>query len=208
MNLKRALAPFALLSILLSGIVVAHSATAPSPLTIQVVDQRGMPVANAVVEIEVPLGYASPIAFGWRNAMAQHNLAFTPGTLIVAKGSQVAFPNLDSVRHSIYSFSKPARFQIDLYGRDKSRTHAFPIAGTVALGCNIHDQMRGYIRVVDTPYAAKTDVNGLAQMPSVPHGNFQMVVWHPDARLPGGELKAPLTVRGTGATQRFVLPLR
>ena len=30
------------------------------------------------------------------------------------------------------------------------------VAGSVKLGCNIHDQMRGYIRVTDTPFAGKT----------------------------------------------------
>lgn len=126
-------------------------AAAERAVGVQVVDQRGMPVRDAVVEIARPAGTTAPVAFPWRNAMAQRNLAFVPGTLIVPQGSSVAFPNLDTVRHSIYSFSRAARFKFDLYGRDQTRTQRFDVSGTVALGCNIHDQMRQDIRVVNTP---------------------------------------------------------
>lgn len=119
--------------------------------------------------------------------MAQKDLQFTPGTLIVAKGSTVAFPNLDKVRHSIYSFSKIAKFEIELYGRDQTRTQRFAITGTAALGCNIHDDMRGYIRVVDTPYAAKTNANGIVDLPGVPSGKASITVWHPRLRAPANE---------------------
>ena len=122
------------------------SATGPQPAVLQVFDQRGLPVEGAVIEIPPPSGSTRPLAFPWRSAMAQRNQTFVPGTLIVPQGANVAFPNLDTVRHSIYSFSKVARFQIDLYGRDQTRSQRFPLTGTVALGCNIHDKMRGYPR--------------------------------------------------------------
>ena len=120
--------------------------------------------------------------------MAQHNLAFQPGTLIVPVGSDVAFPNLDNVRHSIYSFSRPARFRIDLYGRDQTRSQRFDLTGTVALGCNIHDKMRGYIRVVSTPYAAATDINGLGRIDGLPAGPYRITIWHPRLRTATNEL--------------------
>lgn len=168
--------------------LLAVSATAPQPLTLQVFDQRGLPVEGAVIEIAPPPGSARPPAFPWRNAMAQHNLAFQPGTLIVPVGADVAFPNLDAVRHSIYSFSKTARFQIDLYGRDQSRSQRFTIPGTVALGCNIHDKMRGYIRVVTTPFAAATDLNGLGRIDGLAPGSYRVTIWHPRLRAATNEL--------------------
>lgn len=138
--------------------------------------------------------------------MAQRNEQFVPGTLVVAKGSTVAFPNLDRVRHSIYSFSKPARFEIDLYGRDQTRSHTFPVSGSVKLGCNIHDDMRGYIRVVDTPYAGKSDANGYVELISVPTGGAKIIVWHPQLRAPGGELSRSVTI--SGASNRHVMKVR
>ncbi len=167
--------------------LLAVSATAPQTLTIQIFDQRGMPVHGAVVEIAPPPGNTRPLAFPWRSAMAQHNLAFQPGTLIVPVGADVAFPNLDTVRHSIYSFSKIARFQIDLYGRDQTRSHRFTLPGTVALGCNIHDKMRGYLRVVSTPFAAATDLNGLGRIDGLDQGSYRVTIWHPKLRAAGNE---------------------
>lgn len=177
-----------------TSIVWAASA---GPVRVQVVDERGVPVRDAVVELKSPASRGGRITFPWRMAMAQRNEQFAPGTLVIARGSTVAFPNLDRVRHSIYSFSKPARFEIDLYGRDQTRMHTFPTSGSVALGCNIHDDMRGYIRVVDTPFAGKTDTNGFVTLSGVPSGNVQLTVSHPRLRAPGGELTKQIAASGT-----------
>lgn len=166
-------------------------------MRVQVVDERGVPVRDAVVELDSPSWTGGRITFPWRMAMAQKNEQFVPGTLVVARGSRVAFPNLDRVRHSIYSFSKPAQFEINLYGRDQTRTHEFPISGAVKLGCNIHDNMRGYIRVVDTPFAGKTDVNGYVTLNGVPGGDATLTVWHPNLRAPNNEISERVDTAGT-----------
>jgi plastocyanin len=159
--------------------MIATSATDQRHLDFQVFDQRGLPLRDAVVEVAAPAGDARPLVFPWRNAMAQRNETFVPGTLIVPLGATVAFPNLDTVRHSIYSFSRPARFQIDLYGTDQTRSRQFAIPGTVALGCHIHDQMRGYLRITTTPYVARSELNGQAQIANLPAGTYAVTVWHP-----------------------------
>ena len=194
----------------LSFVIAAATARAAPDraISVQVIDARGVPVRDAVVEIDRPAGNATGFAFPWRSAMAQRNLAFVPGTLIVSRGSSVAFPNLDSVRHSIYSFSKAAKFTIDLYGRDQTRSQRFDTSGTIALGCNIHDQMRGYIRVVDTPFAAKTDQNGIARVSGLGSGSYRATVWHPRLRSPGNELRQAITVNATGQPARIVVTLR
>lgn len=177
-------------------------------INVQVFDQRGLPLRDAVVEIARPAGNSAAVSFAGRNAMAQRNLAFVPGTLIVPRGSAVAFPNLDTVRHSIYSFSRIARFTIDLYGRDQNRSQRFDATGSAALGCNIHDQMRGYIRVVDTPFAAKTDQNGIARIPGLGAGSYRVTVWHPQLRAPGNELRQALTAPASGQAVRIAATTR
>ncbi|MEE4155220.1 MAG: methylamine utilization protein [Erythrobacter sp.] len=179
-----------------------------STLRVQVVDARGLPVRDAVVELRSDKAAPGPIRFPWKMGMAQRNLQFTPGTLIVARGSTVAFPNLDRVRHSIYSFSRPARFEIELYGRDQTRTHTFEVVGSVKLGCNIHDQMRGYIRVTDTPYAAKTDHNGYATLEGMPAGGASLTVWHPMLRAPGNERNSTITISGSAQVHRLKVSMR
>ncbi|WP_225206107.1 carboxypeptidase regulatory-like domain-containing protein [Novosphingobium huizhouense] len=183
------------------------SAAPPAVLPLQVVDAAGLPVRDAVIEIAPPPGDTRRPAFRWRNAMAQRDQAFVPGTLIVPRGAVVAFPNLDTVRHSIYSFSKPGPFKIDLYGHDQTRTQQFKVAGSIALGCNIHDQMRGYIRVTDTPYAALTDLNGLARIEGLAPGTYSVVVWHPAIRGANNEWRGRLQL-DADKRARIALALR
>ncbi|MBI1402245.1 MAG: methylamine utilization protein [Porphyrobacter sp.] len=197
-----------MLVLAVAGIASAVAAADGNRYRVQVVDADGLPVRDAVVELHSARATSGQIRFPWMMAMAQKDRQFVPGTLIVAKGSTVAFPNLDQVRHSIYSFSKAARFEIELYGRDQTRTHSFPVTGTVRLGCNIHDQMRGYIRVTDTPFAGKTDHNGYVTLDGVPGGPARLTVWHPRLRAPGNELTSAVTVTADAKPYRLKVELR
>lgn len=190
-----------------TAFMAAANSTAPS-LRVQVVDQNGIPVRDAVVELRTAQAVVTPIRFPWRIGMVQKDLKFLPGTLIVPAGSTVAFPNLDHVRHSIYSFSKAARFEIELYGRDQTRTQAFMIAGSVRLGCNIHDDMRGYIRVTDTPFAGKTDQNGYVTLAGMGSGPASLTVWYPQLRAPNNELKSTYRLVGGAQQHQLRIPLR
>ena len=209
MEIRILSAPVAFLvaAMAVTGAVSAQSVPG-GELKVQVFDQRGAPVRDAVIEVVPANGTGGPIRFPWRMAMAQKNQQFTPGTLIVAKGSTVAFPNLDRVRHSVYSFSKAARFEIDLYGRDQTRTQPFPIAGSVALGCNIHDSMRGYIRVTETPYAAKTDGNGIVRLTGAPAGKARLTVWHPQLRSPANEFSGTIDISAGSDAKSVRIKLR
>lgn len=139
--------------------------------------------------------------------MAQHDIAFEPHVLIVPVGAEVAFPNRDKVRHHVYSFSAAKRFELKLYGREETRTVRFDKAGIVALGCNIHDRMSGYIAVVDTPYAAKSDAGGRAVLPDAPDGPGVLTVWQSELKAPGGTISRSITLAG-GTQQAMTLDLR
>lgn len=197
----------AIIPIGLSSIVSGQSSTG-ARLSIAVKDDSGMPVKDAVVMV-YPAKGSGGIGYKSGNAvMNQRNIQFSPGTIVVGKGATVSFPNRDRVRHNVYSFSKAARFEMKLYGKDQSRSRAFPIAGTVALGCNIHDEMKGFIKVVDTPYAAKTDHNGLVQIDSLPSGSAKLKVWHPKNRVRGGETVSNIAITGGNIKQTVKLALR
>lgn len=187
--------------------LAAVSASPPAELAVRVVDQNGAPVYQAVVEVARPQGNSQALIFPWRSAMAQRDLSFVPGTLIVPVGANVAFPNLDTVRHSVYSFSRTGRFQIDLYGREQNRTQRFTVAGTAVLGCNIHDKMRGYIRVTNTPFANVTDAGGRTAFRSLGPGSYNVTVWHP--RLRGTDNVSVQTVTAkAGQAMVISVPVR
>lgn len=185
--------------------IASSQVSGPATLALSIKQANGMPVRDAVVMVYPKTGGAAgTIRFGWKNDMAQQNIAFSPGTLIVPAGATVRFPNRDKVRHSIYSFSKAAKIDIELYGRDETRTHTFAVPGSVSLGCKIHDQMRGYIKVVDTPYAAKTDQNGQVKIPQLPGGAATVKVWHPALRSRTGEHVEAVSLAAGQATSRAI----
>ena len=79
----------------------------------------------------------------------------------------------------------------------------------VALGCNIHDQMVAFIRVVDTPYALKTDAQGKAVINDLPGGVASLRVWHPYSKAKGGETARAINLARDGAvSESFTLELR
>jgi plastocyanin len=162
----------------LFSLACAVSAACAEAVTFRVTDTSRQPVANAVVMVEVP-GAAKPSPAG-SYVMRQENLAFDPFMLIVPVGAEVSFPNLDRVRHHVYSFSRGNRFELRLYGREENRSATFNTAGIVAIGCNIHDEMVAYIRVVDTPYAAITNAAGEVVI-DLPAGAARASIWHPEA---------------------------
>ncbi len=191
------------LLVLLAGPLAARA----GELDVVLKDSRGQPVPDAVVTYVPAQGAKRPVRFAWAPVMAQHNIAFEPHVLIVPVGADVTFPNMDTVRHHVYSFSAAKRFELKLYGREQARSVHFDKAGVVALGCNIHDQMSGFIVVVDTAYAAKTDASGRAVIADAPDGAGVLNVWQEDLKAPGDAIARPIAVHGA-SRQALTLDLR
>ncbi|WP_416307172.1 methylamine utilization protein [Neptunicella sp. SCSIO 80796] len=110
--------------------------------------------------------------------MDQIDKQFKPHILVVQKSAWVNFPNSDSIKHHVYSFSDAKSFELKLYSGGSASSIQFEQTGEVALGCNIHDWMLGYIYVVDTPWFGKTDKQGKVTL-NVPAGEYQLKFWSP-----------------------------
>jgi plastocyanin len=192
---------------LLGGLLVATPAVA-GDLAVSVKTTSGKPVADAVVMV-APQGARRAVQVGGPYRMAQKDMSFQPFVLVVPLGAEVAFPNLDPVRHHVYSFSAAKPFELKLYGRDETRRVRFDKVGVVAVGCNIHDAMSGYIRVVDTPFAAKTNASGEVLLHDLPAGGVMITIWHPYLKAPRNEAARPMQAPAQGtARQAFVVDLR
>ena len=182
---------------------------AAADLTISVRSAAGKPIPDAVVTVYPAAGVpAGPIHFDWPLRMAQHNLQFEPFVLVVPAGGVVAFPNQDAVRHHVYSFSPAHPVQLKLYGKDETRTVRFEKPGAIALGCNIHDQMVSFIKVVDTPYAAKTDAAGEVVLHGVPAGAVSIHVWHPYLKGAGDDVVRQAALRANGGRETVTVDVR
>jgi plastocyanin len=191
--------------IALLGLGLIATAASAGNVEVQVRGPGGAPLADAVVTLVGPR-ISAPIRFPWPYVVKQQNISFQPHVLIVPVGASVTFPNMDNVRHHVYSFSKPKKFELKLYGHEEARTVVFDKPGVVAIGCNIHDQMSGFIVVVDTPYAARTDANGRATILDVPAGGATISVWSAGLRAPGSQIAQQLNVPAGGLTKVIAAP--
>ena len=149
-------------------------------LTVSVVDPSGHGVTDVVVVVAPAASAASPATLPSAIAiMDQRDRTFSPRILVVSVGTSVQFPNNDTVSHQVYSFSPAKKFQLPLYKGQLHPPVTFDRSGLVVLGCNIHDQMIGYIYVTDAPFFGKTDPAGALQVPGLPAGEYRVSVWSP-----------------------------
>jgi plastocyanin len=148
-----------------------------TPLVFQIQTEAGQALPDAAISVFVKGTPAKAPSSVLAN-MGQRNKAFTPTLLIVQTGTSVHFPNFDTVRHHVYSFSPTKTFEIKLYAGTPAAPVVFDKPGTATMGCNIHDKMLGYIHVVDTPYFGVTDASGRVTL-DIPEGEHRIRVWTP-----------------------------
>ena len=171
-----------------------------STVSVTVLDAAGKPLRDAVAFLESAQAKRAvkPLASA---AMTQKDKSFVPAVLVVTTGTSVAFPNLDTVRHHVYSFSPAKRFELKLYVGTPANPVLFDQPGVVVMGCNIHDQMVAQILVVDTPYHGITNADGVIALNDVPPGDYTLRTWH--SRLPVGTA-APSQALKAGAANSAV----
>lgn len=177
-------------------------------MRVTVRDAGGRPVPNAVVTLHFEDHPAGPISFPWAMRISQRNMQFDPFVLIAPSGATVTFPNFDSQRHHVYSFSEAGPFELRLFGRDETRSVRFRNVGVIAVGCNIHDSMSAFVYVVDTPFAMKTGADGVAVLSNAPSGAATLRAWHPYMRAQNNTIERAVTVAQGNNLQAFEVRLR
>ena len=172
MNLK-------LLTILLTLALLFSSVSLAAGLQVQVIDEQGKPVTGAVVFLESAAASAAvkPVDDA---RIVQKDKTFIPDVLVIPRGTAVYFPNEDTVRHHVYSFSAIKPFEIKLYVGTPAAPVLFDQSGVAVLGCNIHDEMIAWVVALDTPYYSRSDQQGLSRLEQVPAGSYTLRVWHKD----------------------------
>lgn len=179
----------------LVALLCTVSSAEAATLGVRVVDAEGKPLAGAVAMLE-PASGRLPVAPHKGIEITQMRRAFHPALTVVPVGTPVSFPNLDSLRHHVYSFSPAKNFELKLYSGVPAQPVVFDKPGVAVLGCNIHDSMVAWVVVVDTPHYALTNPAGKAGLPGVAPGAYRLRVWHAGMR-PGAEM-ATLAVQVAG----------
>ncbi|MCA1326623.1 methylamine utilization protein [Herbaspirillum sp. alder98] len=180
--------------VLMAGAMLALPLQAA--VVVQVLDAAGQPLPNAVV-------YAEPQGGGnfkpaRQASIEQKDKTFFPLVSVVQTGTAIVFPNNDSVRHHVYSFSPAKTFELKLYSGTPGSPVVFDKPGLVVLGCNIHDQMVAFVQVVNTPFFGVTDRSGTVRLEGIANGSYALKAWY--FRMPQNEpaVAQPLQVQGDG----------
>ena len=173
---------------IVSGAVHAQTAE----ISALVKDAAGRPLAEAVVVALPSDGSVRMPAKAREDAIFQVDKEFVPKVSVVLAGTAIAFPNNDSVRHHVYSFSPAKKFELPLYQGVPAKPVVFEQPGVVVLGCNIHDWMVAYVYVSESPHFAKSGADGKATIAALPPGAYVVRAWHP--QLEGDEAQTRQTV--------------
>jgi plastocyanin len=184
------------------GLFIACSASA-APLELQLLGVDGKGVGTTVVMLR-STDASRPLARPVLATVTQKDREFVPRVLVVPTGSKVSFPNKDTVQHQVYSNSAAKKFDLPLY-RGTPEPESFDVAGVVALGCNIHDNMRAFVFVVDAQYYGRTDADGIWKSADIQPGTYTVQIWHPRARSLKPVIDQKITV--TAAEPRVILRL-
>jgi plastocyanin len=145
-------------------------------LDVLVRNPAGAPLQDAVAWAMPKAG--TPPRIKREAAVEQKDRTFVPFVTAVQVGTAISFPNRDEIRHHVFSFSQAKSFELKLYAGTPAAPVVFDKPGEVVLGCNIHDQMLAYIRVVESPWFAKTGPEGRARIEGLPAGEYEIHVWH------------------------------
>jgi plastocyanin len=169
-----------------------------------VLNPGGKKVADAAVVLEPlsPLhsrGHATA-------AIEQRGREFIPYVTIVQAGTAIEFPNNDTTRHHVYSFSPAKQFEIKLYAGKPGQPVIFDKPGEVVIGCNIHDWMEAYVLIVESPYFAKTAGDGRAVIQHIPAGRYRLQLWHPQQKAM--QPLRDIEIRNSPARLKLVLDVK
>ena len=180
------------------------SAAHAGSLSVTVVDREGKPTMDAVVVL-LPEGKGTAkTALPTTANIAQEKMQFIPAVSIVPVGAKVRFTNNDPWDHHVRSSAAGAAgfavtasaataaatkgIDLRLEGKSDGKPaksvevvmdKAGPQSATL-LGCYLHSSMRGHVYVTDSPWAVKTNAEGIATFDDVPDGKVSVRVWQAD----------------------------
>jgi plastocyanin len=113
----------------------------------------------------------------------QEGRQFNPRVAVVQTGTNLVFPNFDSVYHNVFSNSPRNSFDLGTYqAGEKARSVTVSGPGVVEIYCNIHQKMSAKVLVVPSVLFTKVHADGTFRIDNVPPGMRRVVAWSPDAK--------------------------
>ena len=123
-----------------------------------------------------------PLPAAPKHTIRQKGKRFLPHISVITTGTVVDLPNLDPIFHNAFSNFAGQPFDTGLYPPGGTQKIRFTRPGVVRVFCNIHASMSAVILVLETPWYAVTGPDGSFRIDNVPHGEYNLRVWHERAR--------------------------
>ena len=175
-------------------------------LTVTVVDNKNIPLEDIVVYAEPKSVFPSTAKIKEKLVIDQKDKKFVPYITVIQKGQEVLFENKDDITHHIYSVSGENRFEFKLKAGASKSVDAMQATEEVAMGCNIHDWMSGFVLVVDTPYFGKTNKQGIVTFNLENTDEYKVTVWHPQLDTQTRKLSQSHIINNNNQTILMTLP--
>jgi plastocyanin len=128
---------------------------------------------------------------------------FTPFISVVTTGATVTFGNGDALAHHVFSPDVP-KWDTGYLQKGQAVRQTFDSPAAIALLCNIHPEMLGYLLVVPTTYFGKLGADGKYAIANVPPGTYRVTAWAP--RVPKGTQSVTVRPDGTVTTNFELRP--
>lgn len=207
----------ALLAAALSSALAAPALAATLQMTVTNAD--GKPAPDTVVLVQPTASWpAQPLPA--TAVIEQREIRFVPYVTVVPVGGSVRFTNLDSYDHHVRSQPggplgsvAPAKeFEFRLppkrKGNNVSPDLKLEVAGTVLIGCHLHNSMRGHLFVSTTPWYAVSDEQGKVSIEGIPDGQADIKLWHPDQVVEQNPQKLQMAGTATAVAKLNFTPRR
>lgn len=159
--------------------LAAHASA--SELIVALDDGHGNPAADAVVTLRKD-GETQELHAPVTKIIDQRDETFIPYVEVFRPGDAVVFRNSDRTRHHVYSFSAAKSFEFVIPPGDSTPPVTLDQPGEISVGCNIHDQMITHLVVSDAPWITRSGADGRVVFEHLPHGAYDLEVWHPQLR--------------------------
>lgn len=142
-------------------------------------------LANVVVflrkppKVEIPAPPSTPVV------VDQDGCKFFPHVTLCRVGQPLQMKNSDGTAHNV----KSSYFNQTIAPKDTTGltfTPKNPETAPLPVACDIHAWMKGYVAIVNHPWAAVTGPDGSFEIQGVPAGEREFVVWHEKGTIERG----------------------
>jgi plastocyanin len=103
---------------------------------------------------------------------------FTPFISVITTGGKVTFGNKDALTHHVFS-PDVQKWDTGYLQKNDTSGKTFDTPGPVALLCNIHPEMLGYLLVIPSSYFGKVGADGKYVISNPPPGTYRVTAWAP-----------------------------